>query len=69
LKPRQAKNASPRLHAVRTDNTKKAHALNLLMQRHGFKGKPSYPEDALSSVCALRLAVTGTTGKQDMPAQ
>ena len=54
---------------ILTDNTKKAHALDLLMQRHGFQGKPSYPEDALSSVCVLRLAVTEMTGKRNMPAQ
>lgn len=49
--------------AIVTEETEKARALDLLMKRYGFPGKPAYKAEALAAVTVLRLAVTSMTGK------
>lgn len=48
---------------ILSEEEDKIHALDLLMKRHGFQGKPQYSPGAAAAVTALRITVTGITGK------
>jgi nitroimidazol reductase NimA-like FMN-containing flavoprotein (pyridoxamine 5'-phosphate oxidase superfamily) len=49
--------------AILADETQKVHALDLLMKRYGFSGKPHYSAQELSKVTVLKITVTAITGK------
>ena len=49
--------------AVVSEENDKIHALDLLMKRYGFEGKPHYSPQALSAVTVLKIIVEGMTGK------
>jgi len=49
---------------VITDERQKVRALDVLMKRHGYSGRPYYSPDALSAVSVLRISVTAMTGKR-----
>jgi len=51
--------------SVVTDNAQKIHALDILMKRHGFVGKPKYQKFA--AVTVLQISVTSMTGKSKPP--
>lgn len=46
-----------------TSNEEKTHALDLLMEHHGFKGKPVYPAIMLTKIKIYCLEVHNITGK------
>ena len=48
---------------ILSDEIQKAHALDLLMKRYGFEGKPHYSPQQLSRVTVLQISVTEITGK------
>jgi len=48
---------------ILTDDVRKAKALDLLMARYGFEGKPHYSPQGLSGVTVLQISVTEITGK------
>ena len=48
---------------VLTDGTKKIDALDMLMKRYGFTGKPYYKPHELLAVTILQISVTSITGK------
>ena len=52
--------------AIISEQSEKNSALDLLMERYGFSGKPSYNSNALSSVTALKIAVKTITGKTNI---
>lgn len=49
--------------SVVIDEGRKIHALDLLMERYGFEGKPHYSPDALLAVVVLCVNVITITGK------
>ena len=49
-----------------TDKTQKTAALDLLMKRYGFEGKPDYPPQAIAAVIIMRISVSSITGKSNM---
>ena len=51
---------------VITDELQKIAALDLIMKRHDFAGKPSYKSQAVDAVTILQIKVTSITGKCKM---
>lgn len=51
---------------VLKDEDQKIRALDALMNRYGFSGKPHYAPASLAAVTALRISVTSITGKRRM---
>lgn len=51
------------------DPAAKAAALDLLMQRYGFSGKPGYSAAQVRAVAVLEFAVSHICGKSNMPSQ
>lgn len=49
--------------AVVSDEAQKIAALDVLMKRYGFIGKPEYQAQSLATVTILRISVTSMTGK------
>ena len=48
------------------EETQKVSALDTLMKRYGFPGKPHYIPSALAAVTVLQIRVTSMTGKRKM---
>lgn len=46
--------------------SEKIEAMDLLMKRYGFEGKPTYPERVLASVEVLKIKVTSISGKANV---
>jgi len=46
-----------------TDEARRIHALDVIMKRYGFEGKPSYKLQSLKAVTILQICVTSITGK------
>lgn len=49
--------------SILTDAGLKTAALDVIMKRYGFEGRPFYEPQALDAVAVLQLAVTALTGK------
>lgn len=49
-----------------TGETKKISALDLLMKRYGYAGKPHYKQTELEAVTVLKISVASVTGKRRM---
>jgi len=54
--------------AIVTENTEKIRALDAIMAKYGFPGKPAYNDSALAKVCVLRLSVESMTAKTNVTA-
>jgi len=52
-----------KISIVKEEN-QKIRALDILMKRHGFEGKPHYPEASLKAVTVLRICTESITGKR-----
>ncbi|MDR0198562.1 MAG: pyridoxamine 5'-phosphate oxidase family protein [Methanomassiliicoccaceae archaeon] len=46
------------------DDKERVKAMDLLMRRHGFVGRPNYEPKALAAAAVLRISVTSMTGKR-----
>ena len=44
--------------------TEKTRALDILMKRYGFSGRPHYDTESLATVTVLQIHVTSITGKR-----
>lgn len=49
-----------------SSEAEKINAMDLLMKRYGFEGKPTYPKHVLAAVEALRIKVTSISGKANL---
>jgi nitroimidazol reductase NimA-like FMN-containing flavoprotein (pyridoxamine 5'-phosphate oxidase superfamily) len=49
--------------SIVTDEAQRIHALDVIMKRHGFEGKPSYKPSSFEAVTVLQICVTSITGK------
>ena len=49
---------------ILAEEKQKIHALDALLKRYGFTGKPHYHEKELAAITALQIHVTSITGKQ-----
>jgi len=54
---------------VLTDEGQKIKAMDALMKRYGFPGKPEYKAETLARVTALRILVSSITGKRNLNKQ
>ena len=50
--------------AILTDDAQKISALDALMARYGFEGKPDYESQSLAAITVLKLSVSSMTGKR-----
>lgn len=48
------------------DHEQKVRALDLLMKRHGYEGRPHYGKAEIEKVTVLRMTVTSMSGKSKM---
>jgi nitroimidazol reductase NimA-like FMN-containing flavoprotein (pyridoxamine 5'-phosphate oxidase superfamily) len=53
------------IEIVNNKNEKK-HALDILMERYGFAGRPDYGPDEFERVAVFRISVSSVTGKNKM---
>lgn len=51
---------------ILTEEQNKINALDLIMKRYGFIGKPDYSQNALKAVIILKISVTSITGKSKL---
>jgi len=49
-----------------SSESEKIEAMDLLMKRYGFEGKPTYPKQAIASVEVLKIKVNSISGKANI---